>query len=108
MVKLLLAVLFLLLALAGVIVRKTYYRLPELIDKLQQQSDSRFTPEELEIAKRALTFGELAVSDALIPRKAIKILKSDDTVGPILIDEVVKGGEPYALVRDTKGGPFTG
>ncbi len=79
-----------------------------LIDKQQHQSDSRVTPDELEIARRALSFGEYTIGDVLTPRREIKVVMADATVGPILIDELHQGGQPYVLVRDGPKGPFVG
>lgn len=80
----------------------------ELIEKQQRQPDNRLSEEELEIAKRALSFDEHKVRDLLIPRKKIKTILASDTVGPILIDELHKTGQAYALVKETKSGPFVG
>lgn len=80
----------------------------DLIEKQQRQSDSRLSDEELEIAKRALKFEKYKVGDVMIPRKSIKTVLAEDTVGPILIDEVHKSGQNYVLVRESKKGPFVG
>lgn len=89
---------------------KLYERndLLELIEQQQSQADNRVSHEELEIAKRALSFDEYKVGDALTPRKRIKTVLADDTVGPILIDELHKGHEDFAIVRETKKGPAIG
>ncbi len=79
-----------------------------LINQQQQQADSRISDEELEIAKRALSFEDHTVGDVMTPRKGIKTILADDTVGPILIDEVHKSGHDYALVRETRKGDFVG
>lgn len=80
----------------------------ELIERQKRQLDSRFTPEELEIATRALQFGEKTVGDSMTSRTAIKTVLADDTVGPVLIDELHKTGQDFALVRESKKGPFVG
>jgi len=80
----------------------------DLIEKQQRQADSRLSNEELEIAKRALRFEEYKVGDVMIPRKSIKTVLADDTIGPVLIDEVHKSGQKYVLVRESKKGPFVG
>jgi CBS domain containing-hemolysin-like protein len=79
-----------------------------LLEKQQHQEDSRFTQEELDIAIRALSFDDYHVSDVMTPRKKIKTVLAKDTVGPILIDEVHKSGEGFALVRETPKGAFVG
>jgi CBS domain containing-hemolysin-like protein len=80
----------------------------KLLDQQQAQTDSRLTSEELEIAKRALGFGDHKVADVLTPRKAIKTVLADDTIGPVLIDELHKSGQPYALVRASAKGEIVG
>lgn len=79
-----------------------------LIERQQAQDDSRLTEEELEIAKRALSFDEHKVADIMTPRKEIKTVLAKDTVGPILIDEVHKSGQEQIMVRETPKGPFVG
>lgn len=80
----------------------------ELIERQGRQPDSRFTAEELEIAKRALQFDEHNVGDIIIPLKKIKTVLADETLGPVVIDEVVKTNQPFALVREDKKGPLVG
>lgn len=80
----------------------------ELIEQQQRQADSRLNDEELEIARRALNFSEYKVHDVLVPRKQVKTVLARDTVGPILIDEMHKNNQGYALVRDTPKGDFVG
>lgn len=80
----------------------------KLIEDIEWQKDNRITAEELEIAKRALSFNEYTVADILTSRKKIKTVLADDTVGPILIDELHKSGQDVVLVRDKKGGDVVG
>lgn len=80
----------------------------ELIERQEVQPDNRLAAEELEIAKRALHFPDRKVVDIMTPRKAVKTLNVDDTVGPILIDELHKSGQAVALVRETPKGPIVG
>ena len=80
----------------------------ELIEHQQRQADSRLTDEELEIVKRALHFDNYRVHDIMTPRKRIKTVLGNDTIGPILIDEVHKSGQAYALVRESAKGAFAG
>lgn len=80
----------------------------ELIERQQRQKDNRLPPEELEIAKRALSFGDHKISDVLIPRKQIKTVMADDTIGPILIDELHKTGQDFMIVREAPRGPILG
>jgi CBS domain containing-hemolysin-like protein len=82
--------------------------LVELLERQQHQPDSRFTPEELEVALRTLSFEDHKVADIMTPRKKVKIVLAKDTLGPILIDEVHKSKQGYALVRETPKGAFVG
>lgn len=79
----------------------------ELIRQQQEQPDNRISEEELAIARRALGFDDHTVVDLLTPRKQVKSVLADDTIGPILIDEVHKNGGSV-LVRDSKKGPVIG
>ncbi|HYH36246.1 MAG TPA: CBS domain-containing protein [Candidatus Saccharimonadales bacterium] len=89
---------------------KLYERedLVRLIERQQEQEDSRFTQEELDIAARALSFDDYHVADVMTPRKKIKTILAKDTIGPVLINEVHESGQELALVRDTAKGPFVG
>jgi CBS domain containing-hemolysin-like protein len=82
--------------------------LVRLIEQQQDQEDSRFTTEELEIAAHALSFDDYRVADVMTPRKKIKAVLAGDTVGPILISEIHETAQELALVRDTAKGPFIG
>jgi CBS domain containing-hemolysin-like protein len=79
-----------------------------LVERQQRQPDSRISEEELEIVKHALTFDERTVGDILTSRKKLKTVLADDTIGPILIDELHKAGQPYVLVREKAKGPVIG
>ena len=80
----------------------------DLIKRQQHQSDNRLTDEELEIVRRALCFNDYKVSDVMMPRKHVKTVLANDTIGPVLIDEIHKSGQDYALVRESRKGPFAG
>lgn len=79
-----------------------------LIASQQAQPDNRLAPEELEIAKRALSFDDHTLADVLTPRKALKTVKPSDAIGPVLIDELHQSGQDYALVRETPKGEILG
>jgi CBS domain containing-hemolysin-like protein len=80
----------------------------KLINQQQQQTDNRLSAEELEIAKRALSFSDFTVGDILTPRKQVKTVLADDTVGPVLIDELHQSGEGDILVRESAKGNIVG
>lgn len=80
----------------------------KLIEDTQWQKDSRITEEELDIAKRALSFSDFTVADILTSRKKIKTVLASDTIGPVLIDELHKSKQDYVLVREKKDGDVVG
>jgi CBS domain containing-hemolysin-like protein len=80
----------------------------KLLERQQEQEDSRFTHEELEIAKRALSFDDYKVADVMTPRKQTKTALANDTIGPILINELHQNGQEQILVRESAKGPFIG
>ncbi len=80
----------------------------ELIERQQHQPDNRINPDELEIAKRALSFDNYKVGDILTTRKQIKTVLADDVLGPVLINELHEGGQSHVLVRESAKGAFVG
>lgn len=64
----------------------------DLINEQQVQPDNKIEKVELELALRALTFGDKSVEDVLIPRRVVKLASADDTVGPILMAELHESG----------------
>jgi len=80
----------------------------ELIKRQQKQADNRLTEEELAILQRVLRFNDRSVGDVLTPRDQVRTVLTDDTIGPILIDEVHQSGQAFALVRKAKRGELVG
>lgn len=64
----------------------------ELLNRQGNQVDSRIGEEELQLAKNALGFSDHKVASVLVPRKQVMKVKDDDTIGPILLDELHKSG----------------
>jgi len=79
-----------------------------LIEQQQWQADNRLSEEELEIIKRALSFDERYVGAILTSRKHVKTVLADDTIGPILFDELHKSGQGSVLVKDKPKGQIVG
>ncbi|MDB5184929.1 MAG: magnesium/cobalt efflux protein [Candidatus Saccharibacteria bacterium] len=80
----------------------------ELIEQQAEQDDSRLSIEELAIIQRALTFGDYEVHDIITPRAQVKTVLANDTVGPILIDEIHQSVSPFVLVLDKPKGDVVG
>jgi CBS domain containing-hemolysin-like protein len=66
--------------------------LVELIEHQRQQPDNRIAPEVLDLMQRALRFDTYAVHDITVPRRLVTTVKADDSVGPILLDELHASG----------------
>lgn len=64
----------------------------ELLEKQQKQLDNRMTSSELHIVKHALTFSDILIRDVMTPKRVIKYVNTNDTVGPILMTELHKSG----------------
>ena len=69
-----------------------------LLDQQAAQTDSRLDEKDLQTVRRALEFGDYKVGDVLTSRSQIKTISADETVGPILIDELHKLEAPFVLV----------
>jgi CBS domain containing-hemolysin-like protein len=80
----------------------------ELLERQFVQADSRITREELDIAYSALTAGEKLVRDIMIPRRVVKMINADDSVGPILMTEVHASGHSRYPVYDGKNDNIVG
>lgn len=71
------------------------YEREDLVDFLETQrgmTDSRISEAEIDMAIHALTFGEKTVGEIMTPRRVVKMVSADDTIGPILLDELHDSG----------------
>lgn len=64
----------------------------ELFGAQSRQHDNRVSPNDLKIAYNALNFGDKTVGKVMTPRKAVRFVKADEPIGPILVDELHKTG----------------
>lgn len=76
--------------------------LVELVGKQKEQVDNRIRQDELELVQRALSFGDKQAADVVQPRKEALIVSADDTVGPVLLDQLHKSGQNFFLVYKDK------
>lgn len=73
----------------------------ELLDRQAGQLDNRITKLELKIAKSALDFTDKKVSQVMTPAKEVKWLAADESIGPMLMDELHKTGHiRFPVVKD--------
>ena len=74
----------------------------ELLGRQNKQIDNRMPPADLQIASNAMAFGDKSVSSIMTPRRAIKFVQANDSVGPILVDELHKTGfSRFPVVKDS-------
>lgn len=78
------------------------YDLIDLISEQQVQPDNKIEKLELDLALKALTFSEKTVEDILTPRRVVRTVSADDTVGPILMAELHDSGFSRFPVYETK------
>ncbi|HET8708899.1 MAG TPA: CBS domain-containing protein [Candidatus Saccharimonadales bacterium] len=67
------------------------YEREDLLDVLarqKQQADNRVPQHELELAERALRFGDYKIRDVLVPRAQVHAVRSSEPIGPVLMDEL--------------------
>jgi CBS domain containing-hemolysin-like protein len=72
--------------------------LTELITMQKEQVDNRIELHELELAERALTFSDKQAADIAQLSKNTLLVNADDTLGPILLDQLHKSGQSSFLV----------
>ncbi|MGB4759563.1 MAG: CBS domain-containing protein [Candidatus Saccharimonadales bacterium] len=66
--------------------------LVELLEQQKHQADSKISAGEIAMLQHALTFGDKRVRDVLVPRRAVRLVSGDETIGPLLMDELHKSG----------------
>lgn len=60
----------------------------EIINKQNHQVDNRIPDQDLRIASNALTFGDKKVADIMTPRTKARFITGDESIGPMLMDEL--------------------
>jgi CBS domain containing-hemolysin-like protein len=74
----------------------------ELLGSQNQQADNRVPETDLRIAYNALTFGDKTVGKVMTPRRSVKMVGTNDAVGPLLMDELHKSGfSRFPVVKDS-------
>ncbi len=80
----------------------------ELLEDQKHQSGSRISDDELDLAVHALSFGDRAVEDVMVARKAVKMVAESDVIGPILMGELHASGHSRFPVYSGKKDNITG
>ncbi len=81
------------------------YRKEDLIELLGHQAtqfDNKISEPEIEMARRALQFGDKLIRDVMVPRRVVKVVNINETVGPVLINELHQTGHSRFPVYDGK------
>jgi CBS domain containing-hemolysin-like protein len=63
-----------------------------LFERQKVQSDNRVDEQTLEIVEHALQFADKKVSQILTPRRVVKAVSVDDTIGPVLMTDLHTSG----------------
>ena len=63
-----------------------------LLTRQSAQADNRIDEHHLEGITRLLQFSDQHISDILVPAKTVKTVSQNDSIGPILLDELAKSG----------------
>ncbi|HUP26358.1 MAG TPA: CBS domain-containing protein [Candidatus Limnocylindrales bacterium] len=82
--------------------------LVDLLDRQQVAPHNRIERVQLDLARRALTFGDDTVGQHMIPRRAVKSVAADEPLGPIVMDELHASGHSRFPVYDGKKGNVVG
>lgn len=79
------------------------YSKDQLLRMLDTHSTSAYADisvDEMKLMRHSLEFGSKRISDCMIPRKVVSTVKSNDSVGPLLLDELHKSGHSRFPVLD--------
>jgi CBS domain containing-hemolysin-like protein len=63
-----------------------------LLEQQKSQPDNRISHGEIDLITHALSFGDQKVSDALVPKRVVKAVAVEDSIGPVLMGELHSSG----------------
>jgi CBS domain containing-hemolysin-like protein len=66
--------------------------LVQFIETQKAQADNRVSPEDLAMAQSVLQFGTKVVRDVLTPRRVVKTVSDNESIGPVVMDDLHKSG----------------
>jgi CBS domain containing-hemolysin-like protein len=76
--------------------------LHKLLNKQNKQLDNRIAESDLKIAFGAISFGDKTVGSVMTPRRKIKFVGADESVGPMRLDELHKTGHSrFPVTKDS-------
>lgn len=74
----------------------------ELLERQKEQPNSRIPHEELDLLIHALTFGNKAVHECMVPRRVVRSISASESIGPLVIRELHDSGHSRFPVYDDK------
>lgn len=74
----------------------------ELLRRQKNQSDNRISQQELDLLRKTLRFGDYHVRDLIVPRRQVKAVDVNDSIGPVLLDELHGSGHRFFPVYEQK------
>jgi len=74
----------------------------ELLERQKGQPDSRISPAEIDLLLHNISFGDISVSDAMVPKRVVKLVAASETVGPVLLNELSRSGHSRFPVYDQR------
>jgi len=74
--------------------RGTYSRedLDQLLKTIKNQEDNGFRPGEIDMLSHVLAFGDRIVRDVMTPKRVVQSVAVNDSVAPVLMDELHETG----------------
>jgi CBS domain containing-hemolysin-like protein len=88
-----------------IVIHTGLYEKSDLIELLalqKNQPDSRIPAGEVDMLTNALSFGDKLVSDVLIPKRVVDVVSAEESIGPVLTDELHKSGHSRFPVYEGK------
>jgi CBS domain containing-hemolysin-like protein len=79
-----------------------------LIEQQKTQNDSRLKGYQLDVIKSVLDFNKLLVLDLMTPKRKVKSISADDSLGPIVLTELHDSGHHYFPVHQDKESNIVG
>jgi metal transporter CNNM len=74
----------------------------EFLNRQNKQIDNRISPADLKIAANAIEFGGKTVGSVMTPRRKVKLVEANESVGPMLMDELHQSGfSRFPVVKDS-------
>lgn len=75
----------------------------ELLEQQKDQPDNRIARHDLELLARAAKFDDRQAADIVLPMSRVKVVNLNDSIGPVLLDELHASKQTSFLVyEDTK------